>query len=39
MCVIFGEKFFSIQEKVSLVDLGREYQKPKEDVMDYIQHF
>ncbi|MBA0773108.1 hypothetical protein Gotri_008408 [Gossypium trilobum] len=32
-------KFFSIQEKVSLVDLGREYQKPKEDVMDYIQHF
>ncbi|MBA0656765.1 hypothetical protein Goklo_009098 [Gossypium klotzschianum] len=39
MCVIFGEKFFSTQEKVSLVDLGREYQKPKEDVMDYIQHF
>ncbi|MBA0689372.1 hypothetical protein Goari_007103, partial [Gossypium aridum] len=33
------EKFFSIQEKVSLVDLGREYHKPKEDVMDYIQHF
>ncbi|MBA0744125.1 hypothetical protein Gogos_006762 [Gossypium gossypioides] len=33
------EKFFSTQEKVSLVDLGREYQRPKEDVMDYIQHF
>ncbi|MBA0693913.1 hypothetical protein Goari_004253 [Gossypium aridum] len=26
MCAIFGEKFFSTQEKVSLVDLGREYQ-------------
>ncbi|MBA0869365.1 hypothetical protein Goshw_027496 [Gossypium schwendimanii] len=26
MCAIFGEKFFSTQEKVSLVDLGRDYQ-------------
>ncbi|MFQ6622000.1 hypothetical protein Gotur_001819, partial [Gossypium turneri] len=34
MCVIFGEKFFSTQDKVSFVDLGKEYQRPKKDFMN-----
>ncbi|EOY00436.1 H0502G05.11 protein [Theobroma cacao] len=39
MCRMFGEKFFSTQEKVTLVDLGREFQKSREDLMEYIQRF
>ncbi|OMO61386.1 Ubiquitin-conjugating enzyme, E2 [Corchorus capsularis] len=39
MCRQFGEKFFPTQEKVTLINLGRECQKSGEDVMDYIQRF
>lgn len=30
------EFFFSTQEKVNLLDLGTEYQKSREDLMEYI---
>ena len=39
MCKLFEEKFFSTQEKVSLADMGREYQRSREDLMDYIERF
>ncbi|OMO94091.1 reverse transcriptase [Corchorus capsularis] len=39
MCTLFGEKFFSTQERVTLIDLGREHQGRGEDLMDYIQRF
>ncbi|EOY32830.1 H0502G05.11 protein [Theobroma cacao] len=38
MCPMF-EKFFSTQEKVTLVDLGKEYRKSRKDLMKYIQCF
>ena len=39
MCKMFLEKFFSTQERVTLTDMGRTRQKPKEDLMDYIERF
>ncbi|OMP00330.1 reverse transcriptase [Corchorus capsularis] len=39
MCTQFGEKFFPTQEKLTLIDLGREHQKSGEDLMEYIQRF
>ncbi|OMO98613.1 reverse transcriptase [Corchorus capsularis] len=39
MCTLFGEKFLSTQERVTLIDLGREHQRRGEDLMDYIQRF
>ena len=39
MCKMFLEKFFSTQERVTLIDMGRIRQKPKEDLMEYIERF
>ncbi|MBA0570751.1 hypothetical protein Golob_004365, partial [Gossypium lobatum] len=39
MCRMFREKFFSTQEKVTLINLGRENQRSREDLIEYIQCF
>ena len=39
MCKMFLEKFFSTQERVTLTDMGRIRQRPKEDLMEYIERF
>ena len=37
MCKMFLEKFFSTQERVTLTDVGHIQQKPREDLMEYIE--
>ncbi|EOX99301.1 Uncharacterized protein TCM_007935 [Theobroma cacao] len=39
MCRMFEEKLFSTQENVTFIDLGREHQKAREDLMEYMQRF
>ena len=39
MCKMLLENFFSTQERVTLIDMGRIRQKLKEDLMEYIERF
>ena len=39
MYKMFLEKFFSTQEQVTMIDMGRIRQNPKEDLMEYIKSF